>query len=93
MESKPKLDFSASYGIELPTRIPKHIDSYTTMSMYNVGLMNAGTFQSLTPQNVLDEYRNPSTPLNSIRYPDVDWFDIRDISMIVLIFVETWILI
>ena len=76
VESKPKLDFSASYGIELPTRIPKHIDSYTTMSMYNVGLMNAGTFQSLTPQNVLDEYRNPSTPLNSIRYPDVDWFDV-----------------
>ena len=23
VESKPKLDFSASYGIELPTRIPK----------------------------------------------------------------------
>lgn len=76
VESKPKLDFSASYGIELPTRIPKHIDAYTTMSMYNVGLMNAGTFQSLTPQAVLNEYRNPSTPLNSIRYPDVDWFDI-----------------
>ena len=76
VESKPKLDFSASYGIELPTRIPKHIDSYTTMSMYNVGLMNAGTFQDLTTQAVLNEYRNPSTPLNSIRYPDVDWFDV-----------------
>lgn len=76
VESKPKLDFSASYGIELPTRIPKHIDAYTTMNMYNIGLMNAGTFQSLTPQAVLNEYRNPSTPLNSIRYPDVDWFDI-----------------
>lgn len=76
VESKPKLDFSASYGIELPTRMPRHVNSYTTMSMYNVGLMNAGTFQSLTPQNVLDEYRNPSTPLNSIRYPDVDWFDV-----------------
>lgn len=76
VESKPKMDFSASYGIELPTRIPKHIDAYTTMSMYNVALMNKGTFQDLTPQVVLNEYRNPSTPLNSIRYPDVDWFDV-----------------
>lgn len=76
MESKPKLDFSVSYGIELPTRIPKHIDSYTTMQMYNVGLMNAGNFQDLTTQAVLNEYRNPSTPLNSIRYPDVNWFDV-----------------
>lgn len=76
VESKPKLDFSVSYGIELPTRIPKHIDSYTTMRMYNVGLMNAGSFQDLTPQPVLNEYRNPSTPLNAIRYPDVNWFDV-----------------
>lgn len=76
VESKPKLDFSVSYGIELPTRIPKHIDAYTTMQMYNVGLMNAGNFQDLTTQAVLNEYRAPSTPLNSIRYPDVNWFDV-----------------
>lgn len=75
IESKPKLDFSASYGIELPTRIPDHIDAYTTMSMYNTGLMNAGTFQDLKTQHVLNEYRNPSSPLNSLRYPDVNWFD------------------
>lgn len=73
-EGKPKLDFSASYGMQHATRIPDHIDSYTTMSMYNVGLMNNGKFQDLMPESVLQEYKNPSTRLNSLRYPNVDWF-------------------
>lgn len=73
--SKPVLDFSASYGVQKATRIPEHIDSYTTMNMYNVGLMNGAKFQDLLPQTVLDEYKNPSTPLNALRYPNVDWFN------------------
>lgn len=72
---KPVLDFSASYGLQKATRIPEHISSYTTMSMYNVGLMNGAKFQDLLPQSVLDEYKNPSTPLNALRYPNVNWFD------------------
>jgi len=72
---KPVLDFSASYGIQKATRIPDHISSYTTMSMYNVGLMNGGKYQDLVPKSVLDEYANPSTPLNALRYPNVNWFD------------------
>jgi len=72
---KPVLDFSASYGIQKATRIPDHISSLTTMSMYNVGLMNGAKFQDLLPQGVLDQYANPSTPLNALRYPNVNWFD------------------
>ncbi len=72
---KPILDFSASYGLQKATRIPDHISSYTTMSMYNVGLMNGGKFQDLKPQSVLDQYAHPSTPLNALRYPNVNWFD------------------
>ncbi len=71
---KPLLDFSASYGLQKATRIPEHIDSYTTMSMYNVGLMNGGKFQDLIPERILNEYKNPSTPLNALRYPNVNWF-------------------
>jgi TonB-linked SusC/RagA family outer membrane protein len=72
---KPVLDFSASYGIQKATRIPDHINSYTTMSMYNVGLMNGAKFQDLLPKSTLDQYANPSTPLNALRYPNVNWFD------------------
>ena len=73
---KPKLDVSASYGMQRATRIPDHIDSYTTMSMYNVALMNGQQFSDLLPQWYLDEYKNPSSELNALRFPNVNWFDL-----------------
>ena len=73
---KPKMDFTASYGVEKATRIPDHISSYTTMSMLNVARMNGQQFTDMTPQNILDEYKNPSTPLNALQYPNVNWFDV-----------------
>ncbi|HOU96839.1 MAG TPA: SusC/RagA family TonB-linked outer membrane protein [Bacteroidales bacterium] len=74
---KPKMDLSLSYGLLRATRIPEHIDSYTTMSMYNVALMNEGGtyFSQLIPEWQLQEYKNPSTPLNSLRFPNVNWFE------------------
>ncbi len=74
--SKPKLSMTASYGMEKATRIPDHIDSYTTMQLLNVGTMNAGLFTELISQKVLDEYKSPSSRLNSLRYPNVNWFDV-----------------
>ena len=73
---KPKLDITASYGMQQATRIPDHIDSYTTMSMYNDALMNGQQFTQLIPQNQLDEYKNPSSNLMALRYPNVNWFDL-----------------
>lgn len=73
---KPKLDVTASYGMQRATRIPDHIDSYTTMSMYNNALMNGQQFSDLLPQWYLDEYQNPSSELNALRFPNVNWFDL-----------------
>lgn len=75
---KPKMDLTASYGLLKATRIPDHIDSYTTMTMYNVALMNEGGtyFSQLIPDWQLQEYKNPSTPLNALRFPNVNWFDV-----------------
>ena len=73
-EGKPKMDFSYSSGFAMPINVPEHVDAYTTMSLMNVAKMNDQQFNSITSQAVLDEYRNPSTRLNSLRYPDVDWF-------------------
>jgi len=70
----PEMNVSASYGILKATRIPEFIDSYETMSALNMGFMNNQLFDKLIPQNVLNEYKNPSTPLNALRYPNVDWF-------------------
>lgn len=72
---KPKFNVSASTGLQWATAIPDHISSYTTMSMYNVAMMNQMQFTDLIPQNVLNEYQQPSTRLNALRYPNVDWFN------------------
>ncbi|MCL6102276.1 MAG: SusC/RagA family TonB-linked outer membrane protein [Bacteroidetes bacterium] len=70
----PVMSFSASYGMQKATRIPKFIDSYTTMSAVNIGLMNGQRFDGLISQSTLNEYKNPSSPLKALQYPSVDWF-------------------
>jgi TonB-linked SusC/RagA family outer membrane protein len=75
-EGKPVLNISASTGMEKATHIPDHIDSYTTMNLLNVARMNEQQFTELVPRHVLDEYRQPSSPLNALRYPNVNWFDL-----------------
>jgi TonB-linked SusC/RagA family outer membrane protein len=71
---KPEMNMSVSYGMLKATRIPDFIDSYETMTDLNIGLMNNQQFDKLIPKNELNEYKNPSTPLNALRYPNVDWF-------------------
>ena len=72
---KPKFGVTASYGMDQATRIPKHIDSYTTMKLLNVAFMNERRFTDIIPDHVLEEYKNPSSPLNALRYPNVNWFE------------------
>lgn len=75
-EGKPKFSASASFGLERASRMPDFIDSYTTMNMLNVARMNEQQFTELIPQSVLNEYKNPSSRLNALRYPNVDWFNL-----------------
>ena len=72
-EGKPKMDISYSSGFSNPINMARHVDAYTTMSTMNVAMMNDQNFTGLISDAVLEEYRNPSTRLNSLRYPDVDW--------------------
>ena len=72
-EGKPKMDLSYSSGFSNPINMARHVDAYTTMSTMNVAMMNDQNFTGLTSAAKLQEYRNPSTRLNSLRYPDVDW--------------------
>ena len=72
-EGKPKMDLSYSSGFSNPINMARHVDAYTTMSTMNVAMMNDQNFTGLSSQAVLEEYRNPSSRLNTLRYPDVDW--------------------
>lgn len=71
---RPKMSASVSYGMDFPTQIPDHISSATTAEMLNVAMKNAQSYGSMIPQWQIDEYRRPTSPVNSIRYPDNDWF-------------------
>jgi TonB-linked SusC/RagA family outer membrane protein len=72
---KPHMSFTGAYGLQIPTRIPDHIDAYTTMRMYNVAMMNKQDFSLLKSEAELQEWKNPSSPLKALQYPDVNWFD------------------
>lgn len=72
---KPKMDFSGAYGYQIATRQPQHIDAYTTMQMYNLALMNKQDFSLLKSQYQLSQWKEPSTPLKALEYPDVNWFE------------------
>ncbi len=76
---KPKLDLSVAYGMVNASRVPNPVDSYTTMSMLNVAYMNGQNFTDLIPNASLREYQNPSSPLKSLQFPNVNWFDILSV--------------
>lgn len=74
-EQTPVLSFTGSSGMQFASGIPDHIDSYTTMSMLNVARMNDQQYDDFLDDHILEEYHNPSSRLNAIRYPNVNWFD------------------
>lgn len=73
---KPKMTASVTYGLDFPTELPDHISSATTARMLNVAFRNAQSFGTLYPQSIINEFANPSTRVNSVRYPDNNWFDL-----------------
>ncbi|MDD4994271.1 MAG: SusC/RagA family TonB-linked outer membrane protein [Paludibacter sp.] len=74
---KPKIEFSTSSGVMASASpLPKHVDSYTVVSARNTALMNLSQFSTLVSAQDLQEYKNPSTPLNAIRFPDVNYYDL-----------------
>lgn len=75
LEGKPKMDISFSAGLSNPINTPRHVDAYTTMSTMNAAMMNDQNFAGLTSAAALEQYRNPSSPLASLQYPDVDWLN------------------
>ena len=74
-EQTPKLTFSGSTGVQIPSMVDNFVDSHTTMSMLQVTRMNDQRFTERLPDHILEEYRNPSSRLNALRYPNVNWFD------------------
>lgn len=73
---KAKMRLSVDYGLDRPTRLPDHISSYETGMLANVAMKNSGQYGALFSDRILSEYKNPSTRLNSVRYPDTNFYDL-----------------
>ena len=74
-EGKAKVNFSTSFGLQMPTRIPEFANSYEYASVYNQAELASGTPEDELPftPEVLEGFRTHSNPL---AYPDVDWTDL-----------------
>lgn len=64
------VSFTAQYGFQQPTQLPKFLDSYNYASLYNEALANDGRLP-LYSQTDLDAYRTGSDPYF---HPNVDWY-------------------
>ncbi len=74
-EGKPKMKMTVVHGLNFAARLPSHINAYDTAAGWNVAMMNEMNYGNMYSSWELSEYASPSSRLNSLRYPDIDWFD------------------
>lgn len=76
---KTKVNFTAQYSMVKPTRMPKLMDAYTYLSLYNEALWNdqgnpdQALFIPETSEEILEKYR---TGIDPDLYPSVNWMDL-----------------
>lgn len=75
-EGKASMHLTVEAGVSSPTRLPDHISSYDVGLLANEAMKNSGKYSQLFSDAILAEYRHPSSRLNSIRYPDTDFYDL-----------------
>ncbi|MCQ2162525.1 MAG: TonB-dependent receptor [Bacteroidales bacterium] len=75
-KGKPKLSATVAQTFKMPTMLPRHYDAYSTVSALNVAFKNSQSWSQLVSDYDLQQFKNPSSAVNSIRYPDNDWYDI-----------------
>lgn len=59
--------FSVQTGVQMPTRLPKYLNSYQYTTKYNEALVNSGLPPYYNPDNYIDG--------DPVLYPDVDYYN------------------
>lgn len=77
-ENKVNIRVSSDVTMKIPSRIPGKYDAYDALRVRNMAIerevnMDPALFQAYTPFAELDKYRNPASPEEAERYPNVDW--------------------
>ncbi|HRO45715.1 TonB-dependent receptor [Agriterribacter sp.] len=67
---KPVFNFSSSYGVQTPTRLPKFVDAPTFAKVINDAEASLGRAPKFSEEEI-EKYRNGTDPA----YPNTDWVD------------------
>ncbi len=77
-EGKASIRVSSDMTMKIPSLIPGTYDAYDALRVRNMAIerevnIDPSLFQAYTPIAELDKYRNPSSPEEAERYPNIDW--------------------
>lgn len=77
-EGRAQIDISVNMTIKAPSMLPNKLDSYDALRARNRAIENEltispGSWDYMTPQDIIDKYRYPVNLAESERYPNVDW--------------------
>ncbi len=87
-EGRAKINVGFNSTIKSPSYLPSKLDSYDALVARNVAIehelnVSPGSWNEMTPIDIIDKYRNPANITEAERYPNVDWQDVmfKDYAM------------
>jgi TonB-linked SusC/RagA family outer membrane protein len=80
-EGAARIGVSANTTVKVPSKLPNKLDSYDALMARNRAIEHElGVYPNswgyITPQNIIEKYRNPIDLEQAERYPNVDWQDV-----------------
>lgn len=80
-EGAARISVSANTTIKVPSKLPNKLDSYDALMARNLAIEHElgiypDAWEYITPQNIIEKYRNPVDVEQAERYPNVDWQDV-----------------
>jgi TonB-linked SusC/RagA family outer membrane protein len=77
-EGAAQIDVSLSTTVKVPSKLPNKYDSYDALMARNVAIehelaTSPSSWEYITPQAIIEKYRNPANLEEAERYPNVDW--------------------
>lgn len=77
-EGKAQIEIGASMTAKIVSKLPRSLNSADALYVRNQAIENElglspESWDKITPADIMDRYRNPSSLEEAERYPDVDW--------------------
>ena len=79
-DGKARIEVGLNMVAKVASKLPGHKDSYDALSLRNKAIehelgLTPDSWSKITPEAILDKYRNPASVEEAERYPNVDWED------------------